>query len=77
MVLQQSLRVTGLGILIGLPAAMAGSRLVGSLLFEVSPSDPLTLAVSAAILAAAALLAAWWPARRAARLDPSRALRCE
>jgi predicted permease len=77
MVLQESLRVTGLGILIGLPAAIAGSRLISSLLFEVSPSDPLTLAVSAAILAAAALLAAWWPARRAARLDPSRALRCE
>jgi len=77
MVLKQSLSVTGLGIVIGLPAAIAGSRLVSSLLFEVSPSDPLTLAVSAAVLAAAALLAAWWPARRAARLDPSRALRCE
>jgi predicted permease len=77
MVLKQSLRVTGLGILIGLPAAMAASRLIASLLFEVSPSDPLTLAVSAAVLGTAGLAAGWWPARRAARLDPSQTLRCE
>jgi ABC-type antimicrobial peptide transport system permease subunit len=77
MVLKQTLSVTGLGILIGLPAAILGSRLIASLLFEVSPSDPLTLAVSAAVLATAGLLAGWWPARRAARLEPSQTLRCE
>ncbi len=77
LVLKQCLSVTGLGILLGLPTAIAGGRLIGSLLFEVSPTDPLTLAISAAVLAAAGLLAGWWPARRAARLDPSRTLRCE
>ena len=77
MVLRESLRVTTIGVLIGLPAAIAGSRLIGSLLFEVSPSDPPTLAVSAAVLALTGALAGWWPARRAARLDPSSTLRCE
>jgi len=77
LVLQQSLTVTALGILIGLPAAAAGSRLIGSLLFEVSPTDPLTLAVSAVLLSAVSLLAGLWPARRAARTDPMAALRCE
>ena len=77
MVLRESLRVTTVGVLIGLPAAIAGSRLISSLLFEVSPSDPPTLAVSAAILALTGALAGWWPARRAARLDPSSTLRCK
>jgi putative ABC transport system permease protein len=77
MVLRESLRVTTIGVLIGLPAAIAGSRLIGSLLFEVSPSDPPTLAVSAAVLALTGASAGWWPARRAARLDPSSTLRCE
>jgi putative ABC transport system permease protein len=77
MVLSESLRVTTAGLLIGLPAAIAGSRLIGSLLFGVSPSDPPTLAVSAAVLALTGALAAWWPARRATRLDPSSTLRCE
>ena len=77
MVLKQSLLVTAIGVLIGLPMAIAGSRLVSSLLYEVSPSDPPTLAVSTAVLALTGLVAGWWPARRAARLDPSRTLRFE
>ena len=77
MVLKQSLIVTAIGMAIGLPAAIAGSRLVSSLLFEVSPSDPWTLAASAAVLAVTGVVAGWWPARRAARLDPARTLRFE
>lgn len=77
MVLKESLIVTALGMAVGLPAAIAGTRLIGSLLFEVSPADPLTLAASAGILALTGIVAGWWPARRAAMLDPSRTLRYE
>jgi predicted permease len=77
MVLRESLRVTVVGLLIGLPAAIAGAQLIGSLLFGLSPSDPATLTISALMLTLTGLLAGWWPARRAARLDPSTSLRSE
>ena len=77
MVLKQGLVVTSAGILIGLPAAIGGSRLIKPLLFEISPWDPLTLAVSAGVLTGVSLVAGFLPARRAARLDPSRTLRFE
>jgi putative ABC transport system permease protein len=77
MVLKQGLAITAAGVLVGLPLAMAGSRLIASLLFDVSPWDPLVLAVSAALLTAVALAATLGPAWRAARLDASRTLRYE
>ncbi|HTM50621.1 MAG TPA: ABC transporter permease [Bryobacteraceae bacterium] len=69
--------VIGLGMLAGIPACMGGARLIQSLLFETSPTDPVTFAAAAAILAMSALLAAFWPARRAWRLDPAQSLRHE
>jgi putative ABC transport system permease protein len=77
MILQEGLAVTGAGIVVGIPLAIVGSRLIASLLFGVSPWDPLTLAVSSTVLAGVGLAAGFWPARRAARLDPARTLRCE
>jgi ABC-type antimicrobial peptide transport system permease subunit len=77
MVLKQSLGVTVAGLLVGFPLAIAGSQAISSLLFGVSPFDPATLTVSATVLALTGLLAGWWPARRAARLDPSKTLRFE
>jgi predicted permease len=77
MVLKEGLVVTGAGLLVGLPVAAAGSRLAAPLLFGVSPWDPTTLAASAGTLMGVALAAGFWPARRAALLDPSRTLRCE
>jgi predicted permease len=77
MVLRQSLVVTAAGVAIGLPAAIGGSRFLSSLLFEVSPSDPATLVASTLVLTLTGLAAGWWPARRAARLDPSSTLKCE
>jgi ABC-type antimicrobial peptide transport system permease subunit len=67
--------LTGLGI--GMVGAFAFSRFVSSLLFETGPHDPLTFALTPAILIAVALAAAYIPARRASRLDPLRALRVE
>jgi putative ABC transport system permease protein len=65
--------LVGLGA--GLIAAVAVARLMSSLLVGVGPGDPLVLALTSSALAVAALAAAWWPAARIARLDPSAALR--
>jgi predicted permease len=67
----------GLGIAIGLAGAFAVTRVIGSFLFETEPTDPLTLGAAVTALAATALVAAWIPARRAAHVDPVKALRAE
>jgi len=63
------------GILVGMAAARALARLVSTLLFDVSPSDPWTFAIVAALLLAVAAIAGYVPARRAMRIDPMLALR--
>ena len=65
------------GLLVGVAGALALGRLAGSLLFELKPGDPMTLAGAVAITLAVALLAAYLPARRATRIDPLIALRSE
>jgi len=77
MVLRQGLKLTALGLLIGLAAAYALTRYMQSLLFGVKPADPLTFAAIALLLVAVALLACWVPARRATKVDPLEALRTE
>ncbi|MEE8476788.1 MAG: FtsX-like permease family protein, partial [Gemmatimonadales bacterium] len=77
MVLGQGLRPTLLGLGVGLTLALVLGRVAESLLFQVSPSDPMVLAVVAAILLLVALLASFLPARRASRVDPVSALRAE
>jgi predicted permease len=68
------LRVTIVGALLGIVAAWWTSRVLGSLLYEVGPTDPATFAGGAAVLVTVALLATWLPARRATRVDPAAAL---
>jgi putative ABC transport system permease protein len=75
--LRQGMRLVVLGGIIGVAAALALTRLMRSLLYEVSAADPLTFAAVALLLALAALLACYLPARRAARIDPMVALRYE
>ncbi len=77
LVLAQALRLAALGLALGLAAAFALTRLLAALLFGVSPKDPLTFVLISLLLGVVALAAAWLPARRAAGLDPLRALRCE
>src|SRR5262245_30813017 len=77
MVLRHGLKLTALGLLIGLAAAYALTRYMQSLLFGVKPTDPLTFAAIALLLVAVALLACWVPARRATEVDPLEALRTE
>ena len=76
-VLAQALAVTGAGALAGLVVALAASRLLTKLLFEVSPADPISMIGSALLLLAVALVAAYIPARHATRVDPVQALRSD
>jgi len=68
---------TGIGVAAGLAGSFALARTIRRLLFEVSPGDPVSLLVSAAVLLVTAALAAWIPSSRAARIDPVIALRNE
>jgi ABC-type antimicrobial peptide transport system permease subunit len=65
------------GITVGLATAFAGSRLIASLLYGVSPRDPGVFAGTTSLLLGVVLLACWLPARRAARLSPLEALRTD
>src|SRR5262249_61652568 len=77
LVVGEAARMAGLGIVIGIAAAAALTRLMSALLFGVGPHDPATFAAVAAALFAIALAAALVPAWRAARIDPAVALRRE
>jgi predicted permease len=73
----RGLALVGIGVALGLPAAAASMRLMKSLLFGVSPLDPLAFAFAPAALICAAALASFLPARRAAAVDPVEALKAE
>jgi putative ABC transport system permease protein len=77
LVLTQGLGLAGIGLVVGLAGAFAVTRLLGSLLFEVTATDPVTFSAVAAMLVVVALLASYLPARRAATVDPMVALRWE
>jgi predicted permease len=77
MVLRESLLLAGIGIVLGLPLALVASRLLRAMLFNVSPNDFLTFAAALLAVVAVALAAAFFPARRAASLDPMQTLRTE
>jgi ABC-type antimicrobial peptide transport system permease subunit len=77
LVLRSALAQVGLGLAIGIPAALAGGHLLANQLYQVKSYDPAILAAAAFILAVSAILAASIPARRASRVDPIIALRHE
>lgn len=75
--LREALVLALIGIGVGLPIVLAGSRVIKSQLYDVQPNDPATLAIVIVVLIAITFLASWLPARRAARVDPMVALRQE
>ena len=77
MVLRQALALASLGVVVGIPLALWGGRYVASLLFDLSPRDPATIAVTALVMVAVASIAGYLPARRAAMVDPAVALKQE
>ncbi len=77
LVLREALLLVAAGVIVGIPAAVAASRVLRTLLYGVSTTDPGALTLSLALLSAVALVSAWLPARRATRIDPMVALRYE
>jgi ABC-type antimicrobial peptide transport system permease subunit len=75
LVLGQSARLVGLGLLLGIPTALGASRAIGAMLYGVSPTAPHTFVMVPAVLAAAAGVATLAPVHRAGRVDPAVALR--
>jgi len=76
-ILREALILTGIGVAIGLPVAWAAVRLIGGFLYGIEPHDPLTMVGAIVTMVTVATLAAWIPARRAAKIDPMEALRYE
>jgi ABC-type antimicrobial peptide transport system permease subunit len=74
LVVRQGLRPVLAGVVLGMLGAAAMARLLGSLLYEVAPLDPVTFAAVPVVLVAVALVALWVPARRASRIAPASAL---
>ena len=77
MILRETLYLVLAGLLLGVPAALVGARLISTQLFGMSPTDPVTLVGAAVVLALVAMLAGYLPARRASRVNPLTALRYE
>jgi predicted permease len=77
MVVVQGMRLVLVGVAVGVVASLGLTRLISTFLFGVAPWDPLVLAGVPLLLIVVALIAVWWPARRASRVDPLSALRYE
>lgn len=77
MVLHQGLGVIGIGLAVGLAAALGVTRVFANMFIGIKPTDPVTYASVGILLVGVALLACWIPARRATRVDPLVALRYE
>jgi ABC-type antimicrobial peptide transport system permease subunit len=77
LVLREAVLLLSVGLVVGIALAAWAGRAAASLLYDLKPHDPITLASAAALLAAIALIASYAPARRASRLQPMDALRDE
>jgi ABC-type antimicrobial peptide transport system permease subunit len=77
MILRESLALAAAGLLFGIPTALAGARILQSMLFGLAPTDPATITLASLAMLALAIAAGYIPARRASRVEPMTALRTE
>lgn len=77
LVVRSGITLTGVGVTLGVAAAVGGTRVLSGMLYGVSPGDPTTFAAIVVLVVAIALAACYLPARRAAHIDPTEALRAE
>jgi len=77
LILREILVLVGIGIALGIPVALEGNQLVSKMLYGLSPTDPLSLCAAIGMLTVIAVLAGYLPARRASRVEPTVALRCD
>jgi predicted permease len=77
LILRESILLLALGLAIGIPAALSSTHVLASLLYQLSPLDPTAIFVAIGAVTCTTVAAAWLPARRATRIDPSLALRAE
>jgi putative ABC transport system permease protein len=77
MVMKETMLLVATGMAVGLGSAMATTRLVSTMLFDLSPNDPVTTVAAVSLMTIVAVFASYLPARRASRVDPMAALRCE
>jgi putative ABC transport system permease protein len=77
LVVSDGVALVSVGVALGLAGALACTRVLGKLLFDLSPTDPATYCAIVALLGAAAVAASWVPARRASSIDPVVALRAD
>jgi len=77
LILREIVILVAIGIAVGIPVTLAGSRLVATMLYGLKGTDPLSLVAAVAVLLAVAAVAGYFPARRAAKVDPMVALRYE
>lgn len=77
MVMKETLAMVALGIVIGILASLAATRLISNMLYGLKPTDPLTLAIATSVILGVVMLAGYLPARHASRVDPAAALRSE
>jgi predicted permease len=77
MVVREALQQVVVGVAIGIPVALAGARMIASMLFGVKTTDPVTISVAVLVMVTVAFVASYFPARRATKVDPTAALRCD
>jgi ABC-type antimicrobial peptide transport system permease subunit len=77
LILREALLLVSVGVALGLPVALGATRLLAGLLFALKPADPVSLSLAALLMLVVAIVAGYLPARRATKVDPMIALRCE